>query len=167
MLNILPFEDVCVVLRLSGRDILLALENGVSQLPKQEGRFPQVSGIRFTFDASRPAGSRVLTATIRGKPLDPAQQYTLATKPYLTEGKDGYDSLAGHPWVVDQEHGVMITTLIRNYFKKLGVIEKWQMATPALRAIRKLTHKEGHEHKSGDVVSFASELDGRITQQSS
>jgi 5'-nucleotidase len=68
---------------------MAALENGVSQLPKQEGRFPQVSGVHFTYDVSRPAGSRVVSATIRGKPLDLDRQYTLATKPYLTEGKDG------------------------------------------------------------------------------
>jgi hypothetical protein len=70
------------------------------------------------------------------------------------------DSLAGHPWVVDVEHGVMITTLIRNYFKKLAVVEKWQMATPILRAVRKMTNKP--DKKSGEAVSFGPEIDGRI-----
>jgi 5'-nucleotidase len=34
--------DETVVLSVTGKQLLLALENGVSQYPKQEGRFPQV-----------------------------------------------------------------------------------------------------------------------------
>ena len=36
-----------------------ALENGVSQYPKLEGRFPQVAGVNFAFDPDQPAGSRI------------------------------------------------------------------------------------------------------------
>jgi 2',3'-cyclic-nucleotide 2'-phosphodiesterase (5'-nucleotidase family) len=36
LLNILPFEDICVVVRVPGSAIRAALENGFSQLPKQE-----------------------------------------------------------------------------------------------------------------------------------
>lgn len=42
-----------------GKQIVEALENGVSQWPKLEGRFPQVSGCSFHFDPSRPAGERI------------------------------------------------------------------------------------------------------------
>ena len=35
------------------------LENGVSKYPKLEGRFPQVSGLSFEFDGSKPPGERV------------------------------------------------------------------------------------------------------------
>ena len=44
---------------ITGKQIVEALENGVSQYPKLEGRFPQVSGITFGFDASKPSGKRV------------------------------------------------------------------------------------------------------------
>jgi hypothetical protein len=39
---ILPMLDTTAVLACSGRDLVAALENGVSQYPKLEGRFPQV-----------------------------------------------------------------------------------------------------------------------------
>lgn len=42
-----------------GEQIYRALENGVSQYPKLEGRFPQVSGISFAFDPKKPPGSRI------------------------------------------------------------------------------------------------------------
>lgn len=42
LVTILPFEDITIVARVSGRNLRLALENSVSQYPKHEGRFPQV-----------------------------------------------------------------------------------------------------------------------------
>lgn len=44
---------------LPGDQLYKALENGVSQYPRLEGRFPQVSGISFAFDPQKPAGSRI------------------------------------------------------------------------------------------------------------
>ena len=44
---------------IKGKQIHEALENSVSQYPKLEGRFPQVSGISFTFNPSKPSGKRV------------------------------------------------------------------------------------------------------------
>ena len=58
--TIFPFQDNCVVLRVSGRDLLQVLENGVSKYPAHDGRFPQVSGLRFEFDPSKSPGERIL-----------------------------------------------------------------------------------------------------------
>ena len=41
------------------------LENGVSQYPTLEGRFPQVAGVEFAFDPSKPPGSRVNPRYVR------------------------------------------------------------------------------------------------------
>ena len=43
MLNILPYIDPLVLLEVSGEQVFQCLENGVSQFPKLEGRFPQVN----------------------------------------------------------------------------------------------------------------------------
>ncbi|KAJ1721626.1 hypothetical protein LPJ53_003878 [Coemansia erecta] len=64
IMNIFPFEDPVVVVKLTGDQIRRALENGVSKWPAQEGRFPQVSGIRFEFDPSREPGDRVTSIVI-------------------------------------------------------------------------------------------------------
>jgi hypothetical protein len=42
LVAILPMLDTTGVLACSGRELVAALENGVSQYPKLEGRFPQV-----------------------------------------------------------------------------------------------------------------------------
>ena len=42
-----------------GADIVAALENGVTDVPHDEGKFLQVSGITYGFDPEQPPGSRV------------------------------------------------------------------------------------------------------------
>lgn len=43
LVTILPMIDETTVLKVTGQQLLDALENGVSQYPKLEGRYPQVS----------------------------------------------------------------------------------------------------------------------------
>jgi 5'-nucleotidase len=71
-MSILPMVDPLYVLEIKGYELIEALENGVSQYPKLEGRFPQVSGVSFTFDPLRSPGRRVIGDSIwvAGEPLD-------------------------------------------------------------------------------------------------
>ncbi|KAL4778974.1 hypothetical protein BJX76DRAFT_352183 [Aspergillus varians] len=132
ILNCFPFEDPVVFLRLKGKALLDALENGVSQLPALEGRFPQVSNITFSFNLSAPSGSRINWAKVGGNPIDFEQSYTLATRGYMSRGKDGFTSLLVQSEggeveeLVDEESGTLISTLIRQYFLSLKVLGKWQ-----------------------------------------
>lgn len=52
--------------------LLGALENGVSQYPRKEGRFPQVAGVSFGFNPTKPPGHRVPVYSVRvqGECLD-------------------------------------------------------------------------------------------------
>ncbi len=97
MLAILPFRDDVVVLDVSGATLRAALENGVSLSAEdaRPGRFPQVSGLRFTFDPGRPKGQRVVGVTVAGKALREDATYTLATLRFIAGGKDGYTMLKG------------------------------------------------------------------------
>lgn len=99
LLLMFPFEDIIVVAKVTGEDIVHALENGVCKWPSTEGRFPQVSGISFSFDGTLEPGSRVKEVRIGGKPVDLKAQYSLATKPYMLSGKDGYTSFLDKPLV--------------------------------------------------------------------
>jgi 5'-nucleotidase len=96
--SILPFDGDIVKIAVTGDVLRAALEHGVAQTgaAAEPGRFPQVSGLRFTFDASLPAGSRIKELTIAGKPLDPKKTYTLATTSYVAGGGDQYEVLKGH-----------------------------------------------------------------------
>lgn len=79
---------------LRGRDLKeTVLERSVSG-GRGEGRFLQVSGLRFSFDRSRPANQRVTSVEVqRGtawEPLDDNRVYIVAVPDYLFGGGDGY-----------------------------------------------------------------------------
>ena len=113
--------DELVLIDVDGDQIYEALENGVSQWPKLEGRFPQVSGITFAFDPSKPAGSRVNPDYVKvgDEYLDKSQHYKLVTKAYLAKGKDGYDALAKGTILVDDECAPNLTSAVQNHFQAI------------------------------------------------
>jgi 2',3'-cyclic-nucleotide 2'-phosphodiesterase (5'-nucleotidase family) len=87
---VLPFNDYVVAIRLTGKQIREALEHGVGAIEDGSGRFPQVSGLSFTYSRSAANGSRVKDILIGGAPLIPEKEYTVATNDFLAAGGDGY-----------------------------------------------------------------------------
>lgn len=109
VLAILPYNNKIVKIEISGAVLRAALEYGVASLDVDEtqpGRFPQVSGVRFTYDARLAPGKRLKTVTVNGKPLDDSQTYTLATTEYvaLHEG-DGYTNFRGAKVLIGPDKG--------------------------------------------------------------
>ncbi len=106
VLTVLPFGNVVVTLSINGAQLKAFLENGVSAMPGANGRFPQVSGLCFTYDIAAPAGSRV-TGAVRqagdgsgscsGPAIDltAASTYTIATNDFMANGGDGYPVVIG------------------------------------------------------------------------
>src|SRR6185436_11480999 len=103
VLSILPFENTLVKVRVTGALIKQLLEHGVSTAGEEDGRFPQVSGLAFTYDGRLPVGSRVTKIDIGGKAIQPQQTYTMAVNAYLLGGGDGYDFKAAEVLVKPEE----------------------------------------------------------------
>ena len=59
ILTVLPYGNTLATMELTGAQIIEALEHSVSQAPKESGGFLHVSGMKYTYDSSKPAGSRV------------------------------------------------------------------------------------------------------------
>ena len=123
ILTELPFGNVTVVTELPGSQILAALENGVSQVENGAGRFPQVSGLTFTWDPSAPAGSRVSDVKIDGEPLMKDQTYKVATNDYMLGGGDGYTALGGGRVLIDKGNGNLMANDVMNYVQKKGTVD--------------------------------------------
>lgn len=106
VLSILPFKNKLVKIEITGATLRAALEHGVSRAAEdaEPGGFPQVSGIQFSFDASRPAGQRIVDLKVNGQPLDPNRNYTLATTTFVgLDGGDGYSMFKGATVVTPPE----------------------------------------------------------------
>ncbi|RFP90290.1 multifunctional 2',3'-cyclic-nucleotide 2'-phosphodiesterase/5'-nucleotidase/3'-nucleotidase [Rhodobacteraceae bacterium 63075] len=90
VLTVLPFQNTLSTFEVTGATLLGALENGVSQVEEGAGRFAQVAGMRYAYDASRPAGERVSDVMVGGAPLDPEKVYKVVSNNYVRSGGDGY-----------------------------------------------------------------------------
>ena len=120
VLTELPFGNSTVKLEVTGKQIREALEHGVSGVETGEGRFPQVSGLAYTFDASKPVGSRITDVTVAGKPLDDSATYTLATNDYVGGGGDGYGMLRKARVLIDGISGGLLATQVTDYVQTNG-----------------------------------------------
>jgi 2',3'-cyclic-nucleotide 2'-phosphodiesterase (5'-nucleotidase family) len=119
----LPFGNHVAVLAISGKDIRTALENGISLLPRNAGRFPQISGMRFTADLSKPAGQRVLSVHIGNAPLDDAKFFRMATNDFMARGSDGYTMFRDAKQLVSDVDGPLISNDVMVYLRKLGRVK--------------------------------------------
>ena len=64
--------------KVTGSQLLAALENSVSKYPTTAGRFFQVSGVKFSFDPN--TEPRVQTVSVNNEALDLDRDYSIATK---------------------------------------------------------------------------------------
>jgi 2',3'-cyclic-nucleotide 2'-phosphodiesterase (5'-nucleotidase family) len=102
-LAVLPFGNIVVTFTVNGAELKTMLENGVSQMPAANGRFPQVSGLCFTYDIALPAMSRVTSAvradaagncTATPVDLTAAASYEIAENDFMANGGDSYPNFA-------------------------------------------------------------------------
>jgi 2',3'-cyclic-nucleotide 2'-phosphodiesterase (5'-nucleotidase family) len=122
ILTELPFGNLNILIEVDGATIKAALENGVSQVEKTAGRFPQISGMSFTFDASKPAGSRVSNIMIGAAPLDTAKTYKMATNDYAAGGGDGYKMLRKAKVLVGGLSAKLLANDVMAYIRKQGTV---------------------------------------------
>lgn len=122
ILSELPFGNVTVLTEVTGQQVWDALENGFSKIEDGAGRFPQVAGMKVVADKAKPAGSRLVSVEIGGKPLDPKATYKLATNDYMLDGGDGYTALKGGKVTVDARGGKLIANDVMVMIKKLGTV---------------------------------------------
>ncbi|MEO1196803.1 MAG: ExeM/NucH family extracellular endonuclease [Pseudomonadota bacterium] len=100
----LAFNNDLSLMTLTKAELVEVLEYGVAAVPGVSGRFPQVSGIEFSFDPDLPEGSRIVNAEIvaeDGSSIaelvrdgaivgDATESFRIVTLNFLAGGGDGY-----------------------------------------------------------------------------
>jgi len=128
VLSVLPFGNSVVKVQISGAELKTMLENGVSfftDTTKSDGRFPQVSGLCFTYDIALTAGSKVISATRQtadgsctGTLVDfsASAKYWIAENDYMSTGGDGYPNFynAGRVFFLEYMDVVLADYLAAN-----------------------------------------------------
>lgn len=100
VLTVLPFKNTLATFEISGQVVIDALENGVSQVEDVKGRFLQVAGLTYSWDASvAPNQGRIQSVMVASDdgfvPIDPDKIYLVVTNNYVRNGGDGFKMFAG------------------------------------------------------------------------
>lgn len=95
VLAVLPFQNTLSTFQLKGGDVVAALENGVSQVEEVKGRFPQVAGLKFSWDSTVAANEgRIKSVEVMENgawtAIDPAKVYGVVSNNFMRGGGDGY-----------------------------------------------------------------------------
>ena len=92
-----PFGNNLVVKTLTGAQLKALLE----QQFRTQGGETRVSSLlvpsanfRFAYDLTKPAGQRITSMAIDGKPIDPTGRYRVTVNNFLASGGDGFSALA-------------------------------------------------------------------------
>ncbi|RSS51976.1 bifunctional UDP-sugar hydrolase/5'-nucleotidase [Streptomyces sp. WAC01280] len=83
--------------------------------------YDAVSGLTYEIDIAKPAGSRIVSLSFEGKPLDPAAQFVLAVNNYRASGGGAFPHVANAPqlWANSDE----IRNTIIQWVKAKGTVD--------------------------------------------
>lgn len=159
LLTMLPFMDMMCAYRVSTEVLLQALQIGFKNYPNESGAFPCVcSGVRLEVSAS---SRKLVSVKIQGEELigsDPNKMWTIVTKTYLAEGKDGYDCLKGIQPLMDAECALLLSSMVRYWLTKARTIKMFAPKEPVVtRFVQKL-----RKNKDTSLPRLNPALEGRI-----
>ncbi|MBS7043990.1 MAG: bifunctional metallophosphatase/5'-nucleotidase [Megasphaera micronuciformis] len=134
VLRVMPYHNYLQYVTLKGSVLLEVLEAATCTTPQAIGAFPQVAGITYTVDTTKPyaegsqyphstyyapakPGSRVTIATVGGKAFDPEATYCIAMPDYLTYGGDTYYALTDPAKVDTETTGYLDVDSMKNYIQ--------------------------------------------------
>lgn len=147
--TVLPFGNTLSIVKVTGAELLEALEASTHCTPTAIGGFPQVSGIEFTVDTTKefaegdlypgstyhkPASiQRVTIATVGGKAFDAKATYSIATNDFMAAGGDTYYAFASAK--TNYDLGLPMDEVLMDYIKEelKGVVTAEAYGEPAGR----------------------------------
>ena len=120
--SLVPFNNVVVVLEMTGRRVREAIEQGLVDREREGGGFLQVSGMTLTFDPTRPAGDRVVAAQVGGAPLDPDRRYKVAVIDFVARGGGDTTAFRDGRMLVGYGSGPLLSEIVLKAITTAGTI---------------------------------------------
>lgn len=126
----LPYRNNVVLMDLSGQEIRLAIEHGLSGMDKILGLYLQVSGLEITYNSKSLVGERIVSIKHKGKEISDDDHYKVALTDYLALGGDNFSMFAHHsPLYFSQQNYSLLSDVVINHIRNLHVIS----SSPKLR----------------------------------
>lgn len=122
ILQELPFGNHTILLAIPGKDLKTILENGVSKIDENAGRFLQTSGLNYEYDPKAPIGARITQIQFQGQDIDPDKIYRVATNNYMANGGDGFKMLPAMERLKNPNSGSLISLRVMAYIAVKGKV---------------------------------------------
>ncbi|MCP4071525.1 MAG: bifunctional NAD pyrophosphatase/5'-nucleotidase, partial [Hyphomicrobiales bacterium] len=119
--TLMPFGNTLFVLELTGKEVKTVLESGLS---KGGGAFPNVAGIRYTADKTKPeqlVSVEIKNGSVGWTALDDNTVYRMVTNSYIAGGGDGYDVL-NDATAFRYDTGFVDAEVFREYAEYMGTL---------------------------------------------
>lgn len=143
--TVFPYGNYVNIVKVTGAQLLEALEASCFSCPTAIGGFPQSSGIQFTIDTTVPyvngeqypdstyyapaaPGSRVTIESVGGREFNPKDSYYIAVNNFMAEGGDTYYVFTQAEEVIDT--GVVDAEGLISYVKSLNGVIGQEYAAP-------------------------------------
>lgn len=123
VLSELPFGNKTLIFRLTGAEILQALEHGYAAYPRPAGPFLQISGAQVVLDPAAKPGAKVVNLTIGGEPAQHDRHYTVAASDFFLRGGDGFTQFTESALRTRLEDAQLIANDVMAYARRLGEID--------------------------------------------
>jgi 5'-nucleotidase len=126
-----PFGNTLVVKSFTGTQLRELLEQQFSD-PNYVRILSPSTGFRFGYDLTKPAGQRIIFATLNGAPLEDTKTYRVAVSDFLSNGGDGFSVFpAGtSPVVGDVDLEALVAYLSRAGVTTLPLLDRVENKTP-------------------------------------
>ena len=111
VLSALPFTLPTVTRNMTGRQIVDFIEHNYTEEKIVSPAYTHVSGMTFTVDFSRPAGTRMTDIMINGKPIDMNKIYVLACNEQISD-------FGIRDTKIEKSFDITMAQLLINYIKK-------------------------------------------------
>ena len=135
VLDVMPFTNYLCTVRVTGAQLLEAIEAACSASPEELGAFPQVSGITYTVDTTKPyeegpiypgstyakpanPGSRVTIQDVGGKGFSLDAEYVIASSDFVCVGGDTYYCFAEAAQTTLKSTNYLVSDALRYYLEE-------------------------------------------------
>jgi len=115
----LPYGNRYSVVELTGQEIKIMLENGVSKVDEQDGRFLHVSGINYRYNPQKPVGQRIVSVTHHNSPINPTQKFKVVVSNFIMAGGNDYTLLKNKEAINSTFTDRRIWHVVADYFMKM------------------------------------------------
>lgn len=171
MARLYPYDNTLRVIRISGAQLRAFLEHsaryfrtlnpdgsapagGLIDNTVAGYNFDMVSGADYVIDVSRPVGSRIATLTVKGRPVQASDSFTLAINNYRQGGGGNYAMIAGAPVLYQRDTD--IRQLLLDELERVSLLDparyaevNWRLEPAAARALAYEELRRGRTAESG------------------